>query len=239
MNCPKCGSSLTPFQRSCTVCGNITGTNNTAAANISKTGLLDQFTKILSDLFGSPRRFFSREAPFISVGTAFLFALFCGSLAVSATYLWQQLLPELSIGYLSSVLNSYHTEQKTSDLLLAPLSISFGLLFIAGILHLLLKLFRANKKNFSSTLKLTFLSEGAMLLSLLPYVGGLLSFVFGLNFIIFGISAIHGVSKSKTVLLILSPLILFSLIILGTLIATESLPSLLNNLPNTTLDFQR
>ncbi|MFW5813289.1 MAG: YIP1 family protein [Fibrobacterota bacterium] len=202
--------------------------NGNYVSRNSEPGLLDQLSGILTDLFRSPGAFFSKQATDIPLTTAFIFALFCGSLATTATYLWSNLLPSLPNNYLKTALSAYYAEQSTTDLLWAPLSIALGTLLLAGVLHLILKLFGSARKKFPSTLRLVCLCQGAMLFNLLPYVGSLLSFVFGINFIIYGVSAVHEVSKLKTALIILSPIILSLIAAFAVMIASGVLPSLLN-----------
>ncbi len=229
MNCPKCGAVPQPFLSSCAVCGNtalLNASNHSGELNLLANPLLITLDSFLL-LFKSPQRFFERELPRLPIWTALVFALFFGSISLLATYAWSVSLPQLG---LQSEIGSEMSSMGPTNLLFSPFIILMQLLLFAGVLHLLLSIFRVRKNEFSQTLKLVCYCEGAMILYLIPYLGPLLGFGFGLYWIIVGISAIHETTKTKAAMVILSPLFLITFLLVVAIFAAGSLTAIIGQL---------
>lgn len=95
-------------------------------------------------------------------------------------------------------------------MLIMPLLLCAAIYVNAGIVHLLLKIFRAGDSGFKATFRVCCYANATGLLYALPFVGIPLSFLWQITVIVAGLKAVHRTSY-LSVLLAYSPIILIGL----------------------------
>lgn len=104
-------------------------------------------------------------------------------------------------------------------LVLLPLALVAGLFIATAIVHLFLWILRGSGGGFEATFRVLGYSVAADLWHLIPYVGTLLSLVWGLVVLVGGLSAAHGTGKGRVVVALLLPLVGISLLVILLLLA--------------------
>jgi predicted Zn finger-like uncharacterized protein len=153
----------------------------------------------------SPGRFFGERIHDRRIGEPFAFGLLFGSLGIMLGLFWQFLI--LSGRTINSV--PIHTHIVTLHLifigivLLSPAFVIVNLFFTSGIVHLCLLLFRGALNGFSGTFRVVAYSQAAQVLSFVPFIGGLVGWVWYYIILILGLQKIHRASIVKVIIAIL------------------------------------
>jgi hypothetical protein len=166
-----------------------------------------------------PQQFF-RRVRIDQTGAAILFGVIAATVgnAMSALYNW--LSGQQALVAMQSVLEKVPEEQArfmrmymgffTGTMTLAQVVLSpiLTLVFIyvgAGILHLLLMLFRGARRPFDATLTAVAYANGLNLLLVVPGCGSLLALVWGLVVLIIGLGEIQRCGSGKAAAAVLAP----------------------------------
>ncbi len=83
-----------------------------------------------------------------------------------------------------------------------------GMFVAAGVIHLLLMMFRGATRGFEATLLVVAFSYGVYLFNAIPEIGGLIALVWQAVILIIGLAAIHRTTTGKSAAAVLVPLVL-------------------------------
>ncbi len=95
------------------------------------------------------------------------------------------------------------------NLIFGPVAIVIGLFIMAGIVHLALLLLQAGERGFEPTFRVAAYAEGAAIINVVPFCGGLIAGVYTIVLLIIGISEAHGITRGKAAAAVLLPIVLF------------------------------
>jgi hypothetical protein len=169
-----------------------------------------------------PAQFF-RRVRIDQTGSAILFGVIASTVgnAVTALYNWltgQQMLvalqsavdkmPEEQARFMQMYMGFFSGKAVVAQLVLSPILTLIFMYVGAGILHLLLMLFRGAKRPFDATLTAVAYVNGLNLLLAVPGCGGLLAGVWGLVALIIGLGQIQRCGSGKAAAAVLSPAVL-------------------------------
>ncbi len=95
-----------------------------------------------------------------------------------------------------------------ASVVLAPVITFLWTYIVAGVVHLLLKLFKGTKRPFDATLTAVGYANGLNLLMVVPGCGGLIALVWGLVVLVIGLGEIQRCGSGKAAAAIFTPAIL-------------------------------
>jgi len=168
-----------------------------------------------------PAEFFRRVRA-DQTGSAILFGVIATTVgqAVNALYSWLQFASGM-VGFEQVMEKMPQAQTRFFELyranlpafllgsvVLAPVMTFISIYLAAGIVHLLLMLFRGAKRPFDATLTAVAYAEGLNLLMVVPGCGGLVALVWGLVVLIIGLGEIQRCGAGKAALAVFAPLIL-------------------------------
>jgi hypothetical protein len=211
-------------------------------AERAQRGFFSAFFETWKLVATQPQQFFRRVRT-DQTGTAILFGVIAVTAGNAMAGLYNWLSGQQALLALRSIAEKMPEEQgrivhlymslfsggmTLAQVLLAPI---LSLLFMyvgAGILHLLLMLFRGAKRPFDATLTVVAYAQGLNLLLAVPGCGGLLAAVWGLVVLVIGLGEAQRCGSGKAAAAVLTPaLLLCACCCLG---AGLSVPALLKSL---------
>jgi len=178
-----------------------------------------------------PQQFFARVR-IDQTGTAILFGViastignvassiygyFSGQQAIVAMQQVLQRIPEDQARFVRMYMQAMSGSSIVAQAVLSPLLTLIFIYLGAGILHLLLKLFRGAGRRFDATLTVVAYVHGLLLLLAVPGCGGLIAFVWGLVAVIIGLGAAQRCSTGKAAAAVLAPAALLCVCCCGAL----------------------
>lgn len=104
------------------------------------------------------------------------------------------------------------------SLIMTPIFTVIGLFIFGGILHLMLLLvggLENSEAGFEGTLRAAAYSQTSTVAQIVPVIGGMISFIWGLFLIVTGITRLHGTSDGKAIAAVLLPIVLCCLCIVA------------------------
>jgi hypothetical protein len=140
-----------------------------------------------------------------------LFALIGGSAGMIVSFLLQIALQ--SIGVMGSGQNAIGNVFGLGIgilvfLLLVPVIMIVGMFIASGILHLCLMILGGAKKPFETTFRVVCFSSGSTcLLSMIPFCGGIVAFVWNIVLECIGLARAHETDTGKAVMAVVLPII--------------------------------
>jgi hypothetical protein len=102
-----------------------------------------------------------------------------------------------------------------AQMLVAPLLSLLSIYLIAGVVHLVLMLFKGTKRGFDATLTVVAYASGLYLVMAVPQCGGLIAMVWFLAVLIIGLGEAQRCGPGKSALAVFSPAILLCLCCCG------------------------
>lgn len=172
---------------------------------------LKQFVVAPGEAFASTRESGDFAGPL-------MFAVAIGWIAAIIGQVWSTLFGASMLQFLPAELSEeYGALMVGSGLnlvawaLLAPIFIVIGLLIWSVILHVCVMIvggLGASRAGFEGTFRAVAFSSVAQLGSLIPLVGGLISFVWSIVLLVMGISSLHRTTQGKALFAVLIPFIL-------------------------------
>lgn len=139
-----------------------------------------------------------------------LFALIGGCAGIIVSVLFQIALQ--SIGFMGDRQNAmfglgFVGIWAIGYIILAPVIVILGMFVFSGILHLCLMIVGGAKKPFETTFRVVCFSSGSTyLLSMIPFCGGMIAFVWGIVAECIGLARAHEIDTGKAVLAVLLPI---------------------------------
>jgi hypothetical protein len=215
--CMKCGSALTAdlLLNSCRVCGQALSTRSSAglrhvpsipwekvgAGNFFQ-ALLDTTTAVLF----KPALFFDDLTHSTNTGMAWLYGLIVGSIGLVFGFIMLAFTPSTGIVFFDALGLSSESTSATA-MVSAPLVITVNILFFAIYCQVLLVLRHHKKRPVAATFRAVCYAQSATLLTLIPFVGSIISTVWYCWLIVTGIGRTHELGRMQTALLLTLPLI--------------------------------
>ncbi|MCP4150592.1 MAG: hypothetical protein GY757_22790 [bacterium] len=192
--------------------------------------MVSGFIETMKLVLLKPNDFYSRYKMDGSIGKPLLFAVIIGMLAAIADIIWglatkqsldrlfQELLSQIE-GFFQEHLFQIEEFEKFVDLLLgggatfigliiAPIFIVIGLFIAAGITHLFLLIVKGANRNFETTFNVIAYSTASKIAHVLPFVGGIIAFIYGLVLAVIGLTEAHETENWKAIFAQLAPLAL-------------------------------
>jgi hypothetical protein len=191
-------------------------------ADRKQRGFFSAFFETWKLVATQPAQFF-RRVRIDQTGSAILFGVIASTVgnAVTALYSWltgQQMLlamqsamekmPEEEGRFLRMYMGLFSGRATLAQVVLSPILTLILMYVAAGILHLLLMVFRGAKRPFDATLTAVAYVNGLSLLLAVPGCGGLLAFVWGLVALIIGLGQIQRCGSGKAAAAVLTPAVL-------------------------------
>ncbi|HXX35624.1 MAG TPA: YIP1 family protein, partial [Thermodesulfobacteriota bacterium] len=101
-----------------------------------------------------------------------------------------------------------------------PFQLGISMFVVSAIIHLCLMLVGGNKHGYKTTFRSVCYSYSARLFNIVPFIGGIIGFIYRIILYIFGVREGHGIRTGKAVLAVLLPLIvIFALITVAIVLA--------------------
>jgi hypothetical protein len=187
---------------------------------------MDILTKIKTIMF-EPTKFFTKSQKEIGIKGAFkyltILALFSSLLTFIVSYFFQP----FQTSFIERLIGSDVLSEVATPTLLDALSSYAAILIlsflIVGILHLWIKLFKGKAKYKKTYQLYVYGTTPSFLLSWIPFVGNF-AWIYSLIVLITGTSIIHKISKTRSMILYLIPVILLIiLMVIATIILLTSI----------------
>ncbi len=239
MQCAKCGAAISDLGTitHCQICNDLfdstTPTINQLSSsagipweNMEHTGILKALYLTIYTCIFKPSTFFTYISDKSSLFHAWLFGLCAGSIGLLFNFLWDNTTSNYFHALTQHEINS-SSNINASLLIFSPLIIFLTIFIISLYIHFLLTITKGKHSNFKSTLITICYSQSIAILGIIPFIGKIISPIWGLYVIIAGISCVHNISKVRSSLTILLPLFFFLsfLIFIVTIIIGGSLLS--------------
>jgi hypothetical protein len=191
------------------------GRSRTPWEDRSKLGLWRGLSQTFKGALFTPGPFFRSAAFDSGLAEPFAFGLLFGSLGTMFGFFWQFLM--VGFGFLSAgsglvTLPGRYT-LFWAAMIIAPILVTIGLFITSGITHLLLMIVNGGRHGFRATFRVTAYGQATQVLSLIPFIGGLMGGVWLLIIEIIGLKEIHETSYARVIMAFLIPLALVFLLI--------------------------
>jgi len=187
----------------------------------SRFGLWRGLCQTFRGVLFTPRPFFRSTAFDGGLGEPLAFGLLFGSLGTMFGFFWQFLMG--GVGFLDAGSGLLSRPSRYAlfwaAMILAPILVTIGLFIMSGITHLLLMMVKGGRHGFRATFRVTAYGQATQVLSLIPFVGGLMGGVWLLIIEIIGLKEIHETSYARVIMAFLIPLALVFLLIFIVVIA--------------------
>jgi len=138
----------------------------------------------------------------------FAFGVLCGSIGTMFGLFWHFLL--ISGSVLSSSLEGLNTSHMMAFflglLIASPFFVAFWIFFSSSLLHLCLRLVRGGNNGFEGSFRVVSYSQATQIFGIIPFVGGLIAWVWNMIIQIIGFKEIHGTSYARVIIAYLIPL---------------------------------
>jgi hypothetical protein len=222
MFCPHCGKEIADTKEFCQYCGARVEVSSPGAGGREKVPWEDRGTqgavggmiKTLKETLFNPSGFFKKMAVTGGLADPILYALIVGMVAVMFSYLWQILFQGVIQSYLPAEMKTmpgYNIIQTIGLAVLAlimPFIIILWLFIWSGILHLFLMMVKGTKSGFEATFRVVSYSYGTNVLSVIPFCGGIIAWVWSIVLAIIGLKEAHETSGGKAAFAVLFPFVL-------------------------------
>jgi hypothetical protein len=219
--CPKCGLNATLSSNGfCPVCG-ARFTDGTAAASIEANpggipwenatdiGIFKAAFDTAHECLLSPGVFFTKLKPPFNALNGFLYALVLGSAGSVIGFFWTYLFSAWLSPYFPFI-NEFSggAADSGAGLIIMPFLVAAQIAFAAIYMHTVLFLTKSKKHGFKSTFNIVCYAESAAILNVIPFIGYAVSIIWSLIIITEGISRVHRISRTRTILAVFLPLLI-------------------------------
>lgn len=221
MFCPACGKEITEGQLFCSQCGAKIGETQASGGrektpweDRSAQGFIASLLKTLRESLFNPTAFFRKMPLSGGMTDPLLYALITGMIGMFFSYLWNILLQGMLQSYLPAAFKTMPGEDMFQTVglavvaIIAPFLIIIGLFIWAGILHLFLMMVRGAQAGFEATFRVASYSYGPAVLYIIPFCGGIISFIWSIVLVIIGLKEAHSTSGGKAAFAAITPIVL-------------------------------
>lgn len=181
-------------------------------------GHVSGFMNTIPQAITAPGRFFENHPVNLGVWGPISFRLVLAVLMTAVEWLWSRIFT----GYESSIYELFGMEMpaetgqealldflEATSLLWAPVMAVVGVFVFAGLIHLTVKMVSSQPDaGFEASLRAVAYGEAAMILSIIPFCGGVIGVFWGLVLTIIGVRTLHGLSSGQALIAVLAPLAL-------------------------------
>ncbi len=235
MFCPKCGKEIIDHNaKYCMYCGAIVESFpmekiESPWEDMENIGFFRAFIDTIGLVLFKPTLFFRSVNTSGGLRNSLMFGITAGSLGYIFSIVWQAIISNY-ITWEWPLNNMY----KESDIVWASIffspAISTIMIFVEGfVIHFLLMLSGGNKKGWKSTIHVMCYSMSTRLISIIPFIGGLLASIWMFKTIVTGLRETHGISTGRIVVAVVLPFALISfLVIVGIIAIVMFMPNIFN-----------
>ena len=181
-------------------------------------GFIAAFFKTTQEVLFSPTKFFKKAAVGEGYWSPLIYGLITGIIGNGFAILWfwlflAQLIPMDRIPF-------QHNLSIVRLIIPLPFQLGISMFVVSAIIHLCLMLVGGNKHGYKTTFRSVCYSYSARLFNIVPFIGGIIGFIYRIILYIFGVREGHGIRTGKAVLAVLLPLIvIFALITVAIVLA--------------------
>jgi len=181
-------------------------------------GFISAFFKTTQEVLFSPTKFFKKAAVGEGYWSPLIYGLITGIIGNGFAILWfwlflAQLIPMDRIPF-------QHNLSIVRLIIPLPFQLGISMFVVSAIIHLCLMLVGGNKHGYKTTFRSVCYSYSARLFNIVPFIGGIIGFIYRIILYIFGVREGHGIRTGKAVLAVLLPLIvIFALITVAIVLA--------------------
>ena len=226
VQCPKCGLSrvYACVSNTCEMCGYPLLNNNQTEGrsyfrfrgipweNIKTIGMVKALLHTILECALKPSRFFGQITKNSSLFHALLFGLCAGSIGIIFDVLWKNSTGDVWNRFSELSLNQDFNAINAQSLIYSPFSLSLHIFLLSLYAHLFLTLTGGKHGSFKSTVITACYTQSVAVLSVIPYVGNIVSPFWALWLLIVGISSVHKISIARSTAALLLPLIIIVLL---------------------------
>ncbi|MFZ0448795.1 MAG: YIP1 family protein [Desulfatiglandaceae bacterium] len=182
-------------------------------------GLWQGFLQTFKQVCFSPETFFKNLTYGGGKKEPLALGVLTGSIGNMLSFFWQSLfLGGLMILGLSFFSTHYVGLIFLLMMLVIPLMVAVGIFVYSGVLHLLLLMVRGGGNGFEATFRVVSYSQVVQVLGVIPFIGGLIGWIWRLIIQVIGLREIHETSYLRVIMAFLIPVFLFIVLFLAFLI---------------------
>lgn len=184
------------------------------------TGLIETIKLVIF----KPSYFFRNYKLDGSIGRPMLFAVMIGWTMAVIGAIWATIINKSLFVFLQDYFQEHMPEIEGVDweqigsggssldfiltLIFAPIGIMLGLFIMSGLYHLFLLMVKGVNKRFETTFNVIAYGAVVHLVEIIPFCGGILSWIWGIVLAIIGLTEAHRTDSWKAVFAVLGPLVL-------------------------------
>jgi hypothetical protein len=181
-------------------------------------GLLTALVETTREVLGSPTRFFGAMPVTGGIGSPLLYAVIVGWIGLVAAALYQAVFRSIvgpsfgALGGRPELTAALGFAESWGGFIvqavLGGLFVVIGVLFAAGVLHLMLLLLGGARRDFEATFRVVSFAQATSVVFLLPFCGQLVGGIWALVLYVIGLAQAHGISNGKAAAAVLLPILL-------------------------------
>ncbi len=237
MFCPHCGKEVAEDQLFCHHCGaklreegmvpetapaqkearppvaeaapDLGGRGKTPWEDRETRGFFSGLFRTMNDSLFHPSEFFRKMSVTGGFTDPLLYALIVGMVGLMFSYLWQIVMKGAVQNVMPAVQGQYMFEGIGLAVMafFSPLLVIVGLFVSAGVLHLCLMMVKGARSGFETTFRVVSYGYSANIFLIIPFCGGLLTFVWAIVLYIIGLREAHETTGGKAAFAVFLPLI--------------------------------
>jgi hypothetical protein len=170
-----------------------------------------------------PERFFAKLPFRGGLGNPLLFAIIVGWIGIGVYQIYGIFWTSAWGGFLSKFAEMEDFAIQTGiqsfisflQIIAAPFFIIIGLFILSGIYHLIFLIFGWGKRDFEATFRALAYAEGAAIFLIVPFCGGIISFVWGIVLAIIGLKHMQKTTAGKAALVYFLPVMVCCCLLVG------------------------
>lgn len=202
---------------------------NKSPYELDDTGYFTDLWQTFGSVLISPTAFFGRIKEPGGLKNSIAFGILLGSIGTMFYIFW---LFFLNTEYLVKIINNTPSSISLNQLfiiliIISPLLVLLSIFITTIILHVFLFILRGANNGFEATLKVSSYTKATNIFAVVPFIGGIIGWVWSIVITVIGLREIHETSTLKALFTVLLPLFLF--FILGMVIAVVILFSIIPN----------
>jgi hypothetical protein len=212
-HCPNCGAASSPQPSPATARAAIPWDERT------RIGFVAALAETTREVLFSPTRFFKAMPTSGGIGEPLLYGLLLGWLGVLVAAFYQALYETVAGADLSPLVGA--SPELVAALgwvrgwvgfawqaVFGGVAVAVGMIVWSGIVHVVLLLLGRASRGFEATLRVVAFSQAACLLSLVPFCGALVAWVWSVVAQVIGLSEAHRSSRGAAAAAVLLPFVL-------------------------------
>ncbi len=173
--------------------------------------------RTLRGVLFSPAAFFSGLRREGGIGDSFAFGILMGSIGTMFGIFWQFLLDPEDITYIARLLPESVSNNHIflGLIIISPVLVLINVFIVSAVLHFFLLILGGANNRFEGTLKAVLYSNATSIFYLIPYVGELMAFFWGLVVLIIGLREVHETTTLRALFSLLLPFFIFIILVIA------------------------